>query len=195
MGLHGPFCFIKMARVSVYIDNSNVFKNIKAIRNVVGDKTWVQLYNPLKLAEKLAGKNELVSVYFYCVPPPAWLLTEGEESKKRHAIASRYYAAIAKLAKVEVKYGYIQGDKSDPHEKNVDVQLGTDMVANAALGQYDIAVLVANDGDYTSAIENTKKLGKRVELLFFKGYLAGSLKRACDLTRRARRSFFEFLPF
>ena len=183
-----------MARVSVYIDNSNVFKNIKTIRDIVRDKSWVQLYNPLKLAEKLVGKNELVSVYFYCVPPPPWLLTEGEESKKKHAIASRYYAAIGKLPKVEVKYGYLQGDKKDPHEKNLDTQLGTDMVAHAALGYYDIAVLVANDGDYTSAIENTKKLGKRIELLFFRGYLSGSLKKGCDLTRRARRSFFEFLP-
>lgn len=184
-----------MARVSVYIDNSNVFKNIKAIKNTSGDKNWVQLYNPLKLAEKLAGKNELVSVYFYCVPPPPWLLTEGEDSKNKHAIASRYYAAVGKLPKVQVRYGYLQGNKGNPHEKNIDTQLGTDMVTHAALGQYDTAVLVSNDGDYTSAIENTKRLGKRVELLFFKGYLAGSLKKNCDLTRRARRSFFELLDF
>jgi len=177
-----------MARVSVYIDNSNVFKTIKKIRLI--DKNWVQLYNPLKLAEKLAGSSELTSVYFYCVPPPAWLLTEGEEKKRKHTIASRYYDAVSKLPKVEVKYGYLQGDKTDPHEKNVDTQLGIDMVAHAALSQYDTAILVSNDGDYKSAIENTKKLGKRVEILFFKGYLAGSLRLKCDLTRRARRSFF-----
>lgn len=152
------------------------------------------MYNPLKLAEKLAGSNELVSVYFYCVPPPSWLLAEGEESKKRHAIASKYYAAIGKLPKVEVKFGYLQGDKKDPREKNIDTQLGTDMVTHAALGQYDIAVLVSNDGDFTSALENTKKLGKRVEALFFRGYLAGSLRAGCDLTRKARKSFFEYLP-
>lgn len=180
---------ITMARISVYIDNSNVFKNIRAIRRVVGDKSWVQLYDPLKLAEKLAGKNELISVYFYCVPPPAWLLTEGEESKKKHATASRYYTAIGKLPKVEVKYGYLQGDKEDPHEKNVDTQLATDMVAHAALGQYDTAILVSNDGDYTSAIENIKKLGKRIELLFFRGYLAGSLKRDATLRGEQENRF------
>lgn len=183
-----------MARVSVFIDNSNVFKNIKKIRNVYGDQSWVQLYNPLKLAQKLAGKNELVKVYFYCVPPPPWLLTEGDESKKKHAVTSRYYAAIDKLQNVEVKFGYLQGDRSDPHEKNVDTQLATDMVTDAALGAFDTAILVANDGDYMSAVANTKKLGKRVELLFFKGYLAGSLKGNCDLYRRARKSFFEHLP-
>ena len=69
------------------------------------------------------------------------------------------------------------------------------MVAHAALGQYDTAILVANDGDYLSAITNAKKLGKRVELLFFRGYLSGALKKSCDLTRRARKSFFELLIF
>lgn len=156
--------------------------------------SWVQLYDPLKLAEKLAGNRELASVYFYCVPPPAWLLLEGGESKRRHATASKYYTAVGKLPKVGLKYGYLQGDKSDPHEKNVDTQLGTDMVANAALGLYETAILVSNDGDYTSAIANTKRLGKRVELLFFGGYVSGALMKNCDLTRRARRSFFESLP-
>ncbi len=181
-----------MSRVSVFIDNSNVFKNIKAIRDY-GDKRWVQLYDPLKLAQKLAGNRQLVKVHFYCVPPPPWLLTEGEESKKRHLIASKYYSEIAKLQNVELKYGYLQGDKKGPHEKNIDTQLGTDMVADAALGLYDTAILVSNDGDYSSAIANTKRLGKKVELLFFKGYISGSLVMSCDVRRRARMSFFERL--
>lgn len=179
-----------MHRVSVYIDNSNVFKNIKSIRRNV-DVSWVQLYDPLKLAEKLSGNRELVAVYFYCVPPPVWLLSEGEESKQKHAITSKYYSAVEKLTKVELKYGYLQGDKSDPHEKNVDTQISSDMVAHAALGQYDTAILVSNDGDYLSAVTNTKKLGKRVELLFFKGYMSGALRKSCDLTRRARKVYFE----
>ena len=181
-----------MNRVSVYIDNSNVFKHIKSIRQN-GDMSWTQLYNPLKLAEKLSGNRELVAVYFYCVPPPAWLLSEGEESKRKHAMASKYYSAVEKLPKVELKYGYLQGDKSDPHEKNVDTQISSDMVAHAALGQYDTAILVSNDGDYLSAVTNTKKLGKRVELLFFRGYMSGALRKNCDLTRRARKVYFERL--
>ena len=131
----------------------------------------------------------------HCVPPPAWLLSEGEESKQRHAMASKYYSAIEKLPKVELKYGYLQGNKTDPHEKNVDTQISSDMVANAALGMFDTAVLVSNDGDFLSAITNTKKIGKRVELLFFRGYLSGALKKSCDLTRRARKSYFERLTF
>jgi len=181
-----------MSRVSVYIDNSNVFKLIQSIRQG-GDRSWVQLYDPLKLANILAGNRELGAVYFYCVPPPPWLLTEGEAGKERHATAQRYYDAIGKLPHVEVKYGYLQGDKNDPREKNVDTQIATDMVAHAALSKYDIAILVTNDGDYMSALQNVKLLGKKVELLFFKGHLAGSLRPHADLLRRARRSYFQHI--
>lgn len=135
-------------RVSVYIDNSNVFKNIKRIKKVTGDDSWVQLYDPLKLAQKLVGNRELVRVYFYCVPPPSWLLNEGEKGKRRHEVTSKYYSKISKLKDVEIKYGYLQGDKSNPQEKNIDTQISSDMVANAALGEFDTAILVTNDDDF-----------------------------------------------
>ncbi len=178
-------------RICVYIDNSNVFKSIKKMRSNHPDSGWTQLYDPLELAKSIVGNRQLEKVYFYCVPPPAWLLHEGEESKKKHATAMRYYATIAKLDCLEVKYGYLQGDKNNALEKNVDTQICSDMVAHAALGNYDTAILISNDGDYMGAIENVKKLGKRVEVLFFKGYCAGSLKAVSDLTRRARKVFFK----
>ncbi len=110
-------------------------------------------------------------------------------------MAMKYYSTVSKLPNVEIKYGYLQGDKSSPIEKNVDTQISSDMVAHAALGYYDTAILISNDGDYTSALDNVKKLGKRVEVLFFKGYLSGSLRRSSDLIRRARRVFFKEIKF
>jgi hypothetical protein len=64
------------------------------------------------------------------------------------------------------------------------------MVAMAALDEYDVAILISNDGDYKSAIENTKKFNKKIENLFFKGSLSMSIDGLCDIKRRARRSFF-----
>lgn len=182
-------------KICVYIDNSNVFKNIKKIKESTNDPTWIQLYDPLELAKAIVGSRQLEKVYFYCVPPPPWLLDEGDEGRKKHAIAMRYYSAVGKLPNVELKYGYLQGTKSAPLEKNVDTQISSDMVLHAALGHYDTAILVSNDGDYTSALENVKKLGKRVEVLFFKGYFSGSLRNASDLTRRARRIYFKKIVF
>jgi uncharacterized LabA/DUF88 family protein len=67
------------------------------------------------------------------------------------------------------------------------------MVAMAALNEYDVAILVSNDGDYRSAVENTKRFGKKIETVFFKGSLSMSLREVSDITRRARRSFFKKL--
>src|SRR3989344_8620394 len=75
----GPFCFAQNSckmpnmsqintpanpnKVAVFIDNSNVFRNLHNLKIV--DSSWVCFYNPLKLAQKLAGSRELVHVGFY----------------------------------------------------------------------------------------------------------------------------------
>ena len=65
------------------------------------------------------------------------------------------------------------------------------MIMHAAVGNYDTAILVSNDGDFSSVLHNLKKLGKRTEALFFKGYTAESLRQNCDIIRRARKSYFK----
>jgi len=64
------------------------------------------------------------------------------------------------------------------------------MVAGAALSEFDTAILVSSDGDYQSAVQNIKKLGKRIEILFFRGFQSDALIQMCDLRRRARCIYF-----
>jgi uncharacterized LabA/DUF88 family protein len=182
-------------KVAVFIDNSNVFRNLHDLK--VSDPLWVLFYNPLALAQKLAGNRELVYVAFYCVRPPAYLLEEGEKGIRRYTTTLQYYAAIEKLSPVlQVKYGDLRGSKGNLQEKNVDTQLATDMVTMAALGKFDTAILISNDGDYVSAVENVKNnFLKKVEVVFLMGRLSMALRQVCDITRRARRSFFEKLRF
>lgn len=47
-------------------------------------------------------------------------------------------------------------------EKAVDVALAVDMVRMADRDQYDVAYLLAADGDYTPAVEAVKETGKKV---------------------------------
>lgn len=177
-------------RVAVFIDNSNVFHYIHNLKNI--DSAWVALYDPLILAQKLAGNRNLKYVGFYCTRPPAYLLSGSVAEQQRYNTAQKYYGEIEKQKSsgVIVKYGDLKGTRGDLQEKNIDTQISTDMVAMAALDEYDIAVLVSNDGDYKSAIENTKKFNKKIENLFFKGSLSMSIDGLCDIKRRARRSFF-----
>lgn len=176
-------------RVAVFIDNSNVFHNIYKIKKI--DKNWSTLYNPLLLARKLAGNRDLVYVGFYCVRPPAYFLNGSTEEKYKYNLTQKYYGEIEKLDSIlDVKYGYLKGGRDSLHEKNIDTQLTADMVGMAALDKYDVAILVANDGDYKSAVEWTKKFDKKIENLFFKGSLSGAIDGECDIKRKARRSFF-----
>jgi len=175
-------------RAAVFIDNSNVFHYIYDIKK--NDKSWTALYNPLILAEKLAGNRTLVYVGFYCVRPPSYLLSGTPKEKKKYNLTQKYYGEIEKLPNVLIKFGDLKGSRGQLQEKNLDTQLGTDMVAMAALDKYDVAILVSNDGDYKSAIENTKLFNKKIENLFFKGSLSMAIDGKCDIKRRARRSFF-----
>lgn len=54
---------------------------------------------------------------------------------------------------------------------------------------------MSNDGDYVSAVEAIKQLGRKIELVYFKKSLSWDLRRVCHIARRVRRSFFEELPF
>lgn len=130
-----------LKRAAVFIDNSNVFHNIYKIKKT--DTDWVSLYNPLILAQKLAGNRRLVYAGFYCVRPPSYLLSGTQEDKMRYNLTQKYYGEIEKLANITVKYGDLKGTKGQLQEKNLDTQLATDMVAMAALDKYDVAILVS----------------------------------------------------
>ena len=173
--------------------NSFTDKNIQNERK--NDNTWVAFYDPLKLAERIVGGRELAFVNFYCTRPPTRLLHEDERHKRIYKNTNAYYAAIEKLPNVFVKYGVLNGVNGTLTEKNLDTQLTTDMITGAALGTYDVAVLISNDGDYVSAVTGVKRFGKKVETIFFRGCFSMNLRKVSDLTRRARKSFFEFLRF
>lgn len=48
------------------------------------------------------------------------------------------------------------------YEKGVDVKIATDMVALAYAGEYDVGVLVSGDGDLAPAVQEVRRLGRRV---------------------------------
>ncbi len=180
-------------RVAVFIDNSNIYQYLSELRKI--NKGWICLYNPLKLAKKLAGDRTLVAVYFYCTPPPSQMLKTAD-GREKYSIQTKYYTEIQKLPGVEVKFGNLQGVGGELKEKNLDTQLTANMISLAAQNAFDTVILVSNDRDYVSALEPTKNIfGKKIELVYFRGFISNSLLRLADVPRRARQSFFERLTF
>jgi uncharacterized LabA/DUF88 family protein len=72
--------------------------------------------------------------------------------------------------------------------KGVDIALTKDMLSHAFRNNYQVAVLVAGDGDYVPLVEEMKRLGKLVYVWFFaEEGLSPKLRSAADL-------FFDLTP-
>jgi len=70
----------------------------------------------------------------------------------------------------------------DKPAKGVDIALTKDMLSHAFLNNYDVAVLVAGDGDYVPLVQEVKRLGKIVCVAFFeKSGLNPALMQESDI--------------
>lgn len=58
-------------------------------------------------------------------------------------------------------------DKQRNKTKGVDITLAKDFLSNAFLNNYDVAVLIAGDADYVPMVNEVKRLGKLVYVIFF----------------------------
>lgn len=95
-----------------------------------------------------------------------------------HAIRAFYYTSLvgddSKLRQVrealhEMGFAPQVFKKTDRNKKSkgVDIALATDLLSNAYNDNFEVAVLVAGDGDYIPLISEVKRLGKVVYLAFF----------------------------
>jgi uncharacterized LabA/DUF88 family protein len=79
--------------------------------------------------------------------------------------------------------------RANDKAKGVDIALAKDFLSHAFLDNYDVAVLVAGDGDYVPLITEVKRLGKVVYVVFFRDCgLSTELHLAADM-------FFEMEDF
>jgi len=73
-------------------------------------------------------------------------------------------------------------------EKQVDVRIAVDLVGMAQRDEYDVAYLLSADGDFVPAVDEVKRLGKRI---FAVSALPGHrLKKAADSFIRLDREWF-----
>lgn len=182
-----------MEKVAVFIDHTNVHYRLKENRRV--DLLWPIFYNPLFLSEKLAGnKRDLIEVNFFCTQPPIYMLNGTEKDIANYKAQKSFYSAVEKLTKVNMYYGKLMGTPNNLQEKDLDTQMSVQILNKAFSQVYDTCIIVANDGDYASAVQAIKSYKKRVELVYFRGKCSMHLRSLTDLPRRARRSFFQNMP-
>jgi hypothetical protein len=75
----------------------------------------------------------------------------------------------------------LKKDKRQARTKGVDIALSKDVLSHAFLDNYDVAILVAGDGDYVPLVSELKRLGKIVSVAFFSKFgMSPELRLASD---------------
>jgi uncharacterized LabA/DUF88 family protein len=71
-------------------------------------------------------------------------------------------------------------EKQGVFQKGVDVQLAVDLVSNAYLNNYDIAILFSGDIDLLESVKLSKSLGKHVIIFSHDNLMSQGMIKACD---------------
>lgn len=180
-------------RVAVFIDHSNVVHRLSEMRKI--DASWAKWYSPHDLSMKIVGSRELIKTYFYCCPPPNYWLHDGKYHQKKYWDQISYYQEIRKNKDVIISYATLKGSRDNMTEKNLDTQMSSDILMKAMKNEFDVAVIVSNDGDFVSAVQYLQQMGKKTEVLYFPNRSSMELRSICDVPRRARKSYFIEMKF
>jgi len=149
-------------RVMVFVDGNNLYHCLKE----KGWRTWTDIG---LLAERLVGDRTLVHIYYYNAPPPG-----GKPHTER---GNAYLSRMKKTPNLTFRPSWLQSTKkADEYgvyqsyqEKGCDTAITADVVSLAAKNEYDVAIIVASDGDYAPGAKTVASLGKSVELVYFPG--------------------------
>ena len=142
-------------RVGVFVDGANA--------SICAKKTWGCYIDWAKLLVLLKGKSNACEARYYDASSP-----------NKHAL----FRAIEKIGYQVIKKRLIRrGDGSA--KGNLDIELSNDMLAVADL--YDTFVLVSGDGDFLDTVNKLRAIGKRVEVVSFKGRTNKDLIKGADL--------------
>lgn len=145
------------ARVVLFVDYQNVYKGAREAFHSQLDPAWAGQFDPLKLGELITsrgtGDRELQEVRLYRGRPDSHKdpKTYGANLRQSEAQIRNGGGKVAVIART-LRYP-LDWPLSRAQEKGVDVALAIDFVQMAALGQYDIGVMMSTDTDLKPALE------------------------------------------
>ena len=164
-------------RVMIFIDGSNFYHNLKAHHF----NTKIDFK---KFSDLLCKGRKHVRTYYYNAPVKQ---ADDPGEYKRQQL---FFDGLRRTPYLELKLGYFLKKTKTcedcghvlnyPVEKGCDVNLAVDMMSMAYKGLYDVAILVSSDGDFSSACQCVKDLGKHVENAYFENGSSWHLLNICD---------------
>ena len=126
---------------SVYIDGLNLYHGA-----LKGSKhKWLDVR---RLAEVLLPKDRVKDVYYFT----ARMMAFGGDGSKRQR-QDIYLRALKSMPRLEVIYGTHRRRGNSWEEKKTDVNIATQMIFDAFLGNFTCALLMSNDSDLFAPVK------------------------------------------
>jgi len=144
-------------RIMIFIDGSNLYHSLKNIFK----RTDIDIG---KFCDKLLDKRRLIRIYYYNAR------VGQKEEPERYRDQGKFFTGITAIPYCELRLGrlvYSNWPTSPPYEKGVDILLAADMITHSFKNNYDVAVLIAGDNDFVSAVQAVKDNGKHLEVALF----------------------------
>ena len=130
---------------NVYIDGLNLYYGA-----LKGSKyKWLDVR---RLAEELLPRDSVTDVYYFT----ARMMVSGGNGGKRQR-QDLYLRALKSLPRVEVVYGTHRPRGNSWEEKKTDVNIATQMVFDAFLGNFTRALVVSNDSDLFTPVRRIRE--------------------------------------
>lgn len=154
-------------RAMIFIDGNNLYFGLK--KNI-GNYNL----NYEKFINKIAMEYDLVRAYFYTAE------FRREDDEKIYESQQKFITYLQEVPNMQVVTARVERRGDSLIEKGVDVQLAVDLVRFGAKINYDIAIIVSGDGDYSPAVEAVKDMGLNVINAFFPDEVSSYLRHVCD---------------
>jgi len=183
-----------MKRVAVFIDGNNFYFGL---RKLYGKSKSLKNFDFKGFAQFLAGKEKVVSIYYYNA------LLDKENNLQKYESQKEFFEKLKQIPNFNLvlckllKRNITGTNKFYYIIKEDDINMAVDMVENACDDNFDMAVLVSGDGDFVPAVRSVKKKNKLVKNVYFKNSSSRNLKNFCDesfeLSKENLNRFFEIL--
>jgi uncharacterized LabA/DUF88 family protein len=159
---------MKIPRVLVFVDESNVVSSIRASRR---NLDWLKLRDHLTQADKGRELIEMV-VYVGLAPAmPEWQMEREKKNKFLFWLRSHGFLVVAKDGSPAEENHY---------KANVDVLMAIDAIELSTEMKPDVVVLVTGDADFAHLALQLRRRGIRVEVASAAQTLGTALRAAAN---------------
>ena len=131
-------------------------------------------------------KGELIRTYYYDA-----IVDETEKEKRQEQ--SSFFTMMRNLPFCTVRLGRLVKTGEGYRQKGVDIMMAIDMLSKAYANHYEIAILLAGDGDFVDLVEAVKDAGKRIYGAYLEEHVSENLLEGFDLPIMLTREQLKWL--